>query len=57
MLVGAVVDHQIHDDVHIPLLRFRQQNIKLLHGAEFFGDGVVVRNVVALIHKGGLING
>ena len=57
MLIGAVVDHQVHQDIHPPLLRLFQQMVEVLHGAELFPDAVIVRDVIPLIHKGGFING
>ena len=57
MLVGAVVDDQVHDNVHVPLFRLGQQLVEFLHGAEGGVDAIVVRNVVALVHKGRGING
>ena len=57
VLIGAVVDDQIHDDVHIPLFRLVQQLVKLLHGAELPGNAVIVGDVIALIGKGRGIDG
>ena len=56
MLVRAMVDDQIHDDVHVPLFCFCQQFIKLLHGAKGRVNSIIIRNVITLIHKGRSIN-
>ena len=56
MLVGAVVDHQVHNDLDPPLLRLGQKLIELLHGAELRGNLIVIGNIVPLVHKGRLVD-
>ena len=56
MLVGTVVPHQIHHNVHASLFCLGKQLVKLLHRSEFLRDRVVVGNVIPLIHKGRFIN-
>ena len=56
VLIGAVIDHQIHKDVHIPFFGFRKKGIKVLHGTEGFVNPVIVGNIIPFIHKRGLIN-
>ena len=56
MLVGTVVHHQIHHNVHASLFCLGKQLVKLLHRSEFLRDRVVVGNVIPLIHKGRFIN-
>ena len=34
MLIGAMIDDQVHNDMHVPLLCFRQKFVKLLHRAK-----------------------
>ena len=57
MLVRAVVHHQVHDDGHAAAPGLRQQQVEVLHGAELLCDAVIVGDIVALVHKGGLIDG
>ena len=57
VLVGAVVHHQVHDDRHAAAPGLRQQQVKVLHGAEFLRNAVIVGDVVPLVHKGRLIDG
>ena len=47
MLVGGVVQHQIHDDTDVALLRLRNQTIEILHRAILRVDGLIIRDVVA----------
>ena len=42
MLVGAVIYHQIHQYVHISLLRFCDQPVHVFHGAEAGIDRIVI---------------
>ena len=56
MLVGAVIDNQIHNQIHISLFGLRKQFVEFLHRSEFFSDCIIVRNIIALIHKRGLID-
>ena len=57
MLVGAVIDDQIHDDVHIPFPGFLQQSVHVLHGAEPGIDIVIIRNIISLIRQRGTVDG
>ena len=57
VLVRAVVDDQIHNNMHVPLLCLGQQFVELLHGTKGRVNIVIVRNVVALIHKRRAVNG
>ena len=56
VLVGGVVDHQIHDDVDAALLGFGNQLVEILHSAEFGLNRFVVGNIVAVVIVGTLIN-
>ena len=51
VLVRTVIDDQIHNNIHIPFLRFGKQFVKLFHRSEFFRNCVVIRNIIALIYK------
>ena len=42
MFVRAVVDDQIHDDMHITFFCFCKQFIKLFHSSEFFCNCIVI---------------
>ena len=57
MLVGAMVDYQIHDDIHTPLFRLRQQLVEIRHGTKFRRNRIIIRYIIALIHKGRLVYG
>ena len=49
MLIRAVVDDEIHQDVHIALFRFRDQPVHVLHRTEARVNVVVIRDIIALI--------
>ena len=53
MLIAGVVHHQVHDDLHAPLVGPIQNFFEGLHAAEFRGDVHVVRDVVAPVGAGG----
>ena len=57
MLIGAVVDHQVHQDIHIPLLRLGDQLLHIRHGAESGVNVVIIRDIVSLIGEGRFIDG
>ena len=57
MFVGAVIDDQIHDDVHISFPGFLQQSVHVLHGAEPGIDIVIIRNIISLIRQRGTVDG
>ena len=56
VLVGAVVDHQVHHDVHVPLFGFREEPVHVLHGPEAGINVIVVGDVVALIGQRGPVD-
>ena len=56
MLIGAVIDHQVHQDIHVPLLRLGDQLLHVRHGAEPGVNVVIIRDIVSLIGKGGFID-
>ena len=49
MLIGGMVEHQIHDDVDTPFAGFAHQAVKIRHGAIFGIDPAVIGNVVAKV--------
>ena len=51
MLIGAVVDDEVHEDVHIALFCLRNQFVHIVHRAEARVDVVIVGNVIALIRE------
>ena len=57
VLVGGVVHHQVHDQLHAPPVRLRQQPLQILHGAELGVHGPVVADVVAVVIHGAGVNG
>ena len=52
VLVGAMVQNQVHDNANAPLLTFRNQGFHVFHGAEHGVDGTVIRDIIAVIHLG-----
>ena len=57
VLIGAVVDDQVHQNKHVPLLRLRDQAFHVLHGAEPRVDRVVIRDIIPLICQRRFIDG
>ena len=57
VFVTGVVDHQIHDHLHSPVMGFPQAGLKGLHAAELGINVHVVRNIIAAIRSGGWIQG
>ena len=55
VLVGGVVDDQVHDEAHAPLTDALQQTVEIRQGAEHRVDVVVVGDVVAVVRlRGGV---
>ena len=52
MLVGAVVEHQVHHDADAPLLTLGDQLPHVLHGAEHRVDGPVIGDIIPVVHLG-----
>ena len=57
VLVGAVVQGQIHQDADAPLFSFRNQLLHVRHSAEQRVNGAEIGNVVAVVHLGGGADG
>ena len=56
MLVGAVIDHQIHDDTDAAFLRFCDQLIHVLVRSKGFIYMIIICNIVTVIVHRGFIN-
>ena len=57
MFIGTVVDHQIHQNVHIPFFGLGDQPFHVFHRTETGIDVIVIRDVVPLIRQRGGIAG
>ena len=57
MFVGAVVDYQVHEDVHIPFFGLGQEPVHVLHGAETGVDIIIIGDVVAFVRQRGGVAG
>lgn len=49
MLVGGVIDHEVHDHLDAALVRFGEQLVHVIHRAEDRVDGLIVGNVIAIV--------
>ena len=56
MLIGGVIDHQIHHDFEPTLMRFGQQLVHIVERAEQRVDVLIVRDVIAVVVLRGLID-
>ena len=56
MFIRTMIDHKIHQHIHIPLLCLGEQFIKLFHCTELFRNLIIIRYIIALIHKRRLID-
>ena len=56
MFVGAVIDHEIHQNIQITLMCFLKKPIHIRHGSETGVDLSVIRDIIALIRQWGHIN-
>ena len=57
MLVGGVVDDQVHHELDAVLVRGFEQLIEVFHGAELGHDGAVVGDIVAVVIVRGSVDG
>ena len=57
MLIAGVIDHQIHNDLHIPGMGTLQNGFESFHTAKLGSDIHVIGNIVAAIRTGGGIDG
>ena len=56
MLIGGVIDHQIHHDLQTALVGLGQQLVHIIERAEQRVDILVVRDVIAVVVLRGLID-
>ena len=49
VLIGAVIDNEIHQDVHVALFCLGDQTVHVIHCAKTRVDVVIIGNIVALI--------
>ena len=52
-----MIHHHVHDDLNAALLRFRKELVKIRHCSEHRIDGIVIRNIIAVINHRRRING
>ena len=57
MFIGAVIDHQIHQDRDVSFFGFGDQFLHVFHSAEAGIDLIIVRDIIALICQRGLVAG
>ena len=57
VLVGGVVDDQVHHELDAVLVRGFEQLIEVFHGAELGHDGAVVGDIVAVVIVRGSVDG
>ena len=51
MLIGAVIDDQVHQDIHIPLFCLSEKPVHVLHRAETRINAVIIRDIITLVGK------
>ncbi len=56
MFVGTVVDYKVHDELHIALMNFGKECIKILHCSEFFHDFAVIADIIAVVIVRRIVN-
>ena len=56
MLIRTVVHHQIHDNGNPPLFGLPKQAFHVLHASKRRINRIIIRYIIPLIHKGGLID-
>ena len=57
VLIGSVVDYQVHDDPDAARVRFFQHAVKIRHGAEFVHYGLIVADIISVVIVGRAIYG
>ena len=57
VLVGGVIDDQVHDDFDATGSTFFYEAVEVRHGAVFGMNGFVVGNVISVVVIGAVING
>ena len=56
VLIGTMVDDQVHQDIHISLLCLCDQFLHIFHGPEARINPIVIGNVIALVRQRGFID-
>ena len=56
VLIRAVVHHQVHHQADVPLSGFLQQAVHVLHGTEAGIDGLIIRDIIALVRQRALVH-
>ena len=56
MLIGAMIDHKIHDDRDVFLFGFCDQTIHILQRTKTRVDILIIGNIIAIIHHRGRID-
>ena len=51
VLGRGVVEHQVHDDPDVTLVRFAEQALEILHAAVIRIDRVVIGHIVAMVRR------
>ncbi len=49
MLIRRMIDHQVHHQLHPPLVNSPEHPVKILHRAEFFHDCPVVADIIPVV--------
>lgn len=55
-LRAGVIEHHVHHDFHTSFMNLRAQVFPIFHSSEHGVDGLVVRDIVALVFERRLIN-
>ena len=50
ILITRMVNHQIHQQLHSPLVTAMDQLLHVRHGSVFVCDAVIIRNIITHIH-------
>ena len=56
MLVGRVVDNEVHDELDAGFMCRIEKRVEVRHRAEVLHDGAVVGDVIAIVVVGGLVD-
>ena len=56
VLVRSVVDYQVHDQFHSPLMDTINQLLKISYVTEGWINRLIITNIIAIIYLGRLVN-
>ncbi len=56
MLIRGVVNNQVHDQAHTPVVHFFQQEVKIFHGPHLVHDCLVIPDVITVVIVGGIVD-